>query len=64
MDWTALADECRAEFVQHAVDLQKNPPESLRVSSVIGCVRVILDEADRFRNLVGLVVDAHVNAEL
>ena len=57
--WTGLhlAEEARAELLEHAVDLEQHAPEALGCVGIVGGVRAVLRERDRLRHLVGAAVD-------
>ena len=58
-----LAEEARAERLEHAVALQQRSPEALRLRGVVGGVGLILGERDGIGNLDRHRPDVHVDAE-
>src|SRR5215471_12317082 len=59
----ALADEARPKLFEDAVCLDQDSPEPVRIVGVICCVRVVSVEPYGIGNLVGFLVDLHVQAK-
>jgi hypothetical protein len=59
-----LADESRAELLEHPVRLHEYAPEAVGVDGVVGGVLHVLVEGDRHRQLVGPLVDPDRHAQL
>src|SRR5262249_48851608 len=57
---TALTDEVRAKLFKDAVCLDQDSPEPVRVLRIVCCVRFVSVEPDGIGNLIGFLVDLHV----
>src|SRR5215475_13496611 len=60
MHRTALTDEARAKLFEDAVCLDQNSPEPVRVLRIVCCVRFVLVEWYGIGNLIGFLVNLHV----
>src|SRR5690606_26082172 len=58
-----LADEPRAECLEHTVHLNEDAPQPMRVLGVVRAVLLVLLEGDALRDLDGRGPDAYVDAE-
>ena len=63
MHGAALADEARPEFLENAVGLNEDAPETGSVFAVVCTVDLVLIEPDRVRDFIGLFVYINVEAE-
>src|SRR5262249_39197174 len=63
VDGAALADEARAETLEHAIRLLQDLPEAPRGVGIVGGVPLVAIERNRLRDLVGLAVDPYPEAE-
>src|SRR5690348_11431407 len=57
MHRAALTDKSPSELLHHAIRLNENPPESVRVFAIVCAVRFVEIEADGLRNFVWLFVN-------
>src|SRR6202043_3155746 len=59
-----LAEEAGAELLEHAVSVDKDLEKAPHRVRIVGGMLGVLREADRFRQLIGHLVDFDVNAEI
>src|SRR5262245_51556030 len=60
MHRTALTDEARAKLFEDAVCLNQDSPEPVRIVRIVCCVRFVSVESDGIGNLIGFIVDLHI----
>src|SRR4029450_10529826 len=64
VDWTALPDETRTEFLEHPVRLERGAPEALGRIRVVGAMGFVAIEWDRALDLGGPGADRGGDIEL
>jgi hypothetical protein len=61
---TALADKTGAKDLEHTINLQQHPPETVRIFGVVRSVPAILVQTNRLGNFVGQHIPKSASAAM